>query len=102
MSENRQKIFGADFFKMGLEAQTFNSILQFCYHLKVSNFLLRDDPCVDEMDEWLCGLLDSNFSLICEDDSCFEVARMLVEMERIIKRKDETRIKEFVDRLPKV
>ena len=24
---------------MGLEAQTFNSILQICYHLKVSNFL---------------------------------------------------------------
>ena len=31
-----------------------------------------------------------------------QVARLLIEMERIIKRKDENRIKEFVDRLPKV
>ena len=54
------------------------------------------------MEEWLCGLLDSNFNLICEDDSCFEVARKMVEMERIIKRKDQTKIEEFVNRLPKV
>merc|ERR1711876_25340 len=62
---------------------------------------IKDDPCEDEMDEWLCVLLDTNFNLVCEDDSCFEVARMLVEMERIIKRKDETRIRDFFDRLPK-
>ena len=54
------------------------------------------------MDEWLCGLLDTNFNLICEDDSCFEVARLLVEMERIIKKKDQEKMKAFVDRLPKV
>lgn len=62
---------------------------------------MSDDPDVDELDEWLCVLLDTNFNLICEDDSCFEVARMLVDMERIIRRKDETRLREFVDRLPK-
>ena len=54
------------------------------------------------MEEWLCGLLDTNFNLICEDNSCFEVARNMVEMERIIKRKDQTKIEEFVNRLPKV
>ena len=54
------------------------------------------------MDEWLCGLLDTNFNLICEDDSCFEVGRLLVEMERIIKKKDKIKIEDFVSRLPKV
>ena len=54
------------------------------------------------MNDWLCQLLDVNFSLICEDDSCYEVARLLVEMERIVKKRDQTRMEEFVARLPKV
>ena len=54
------------------------------------------------MEEWLCGLLDTNFNLICEDDSCYEVASLLVEMERIIKKEDKPLIEEFVNRLPKV
>merc|ERR1712168_1580124 len=47
---------------------------------------IQDDPDIEEMNDWLCQLLDVNFNLICEDDSCFEVARLLVEMERIVKR----------------
>ena len=54
------------------------------------------------MNDWLCQLLDVNFSLICEDDSCYEVSRLLVEMERIVKKRDQTRMEEFVARLPKV
>merc|ERR1712235_82209 len=62
---------------------------------------IQDDPDIDEMNDWLCQLLDVNFSLICEDDSCYEVARLLVEMERIVKKRDQTRMEEFVARLPK-
>merc|ERR1712212_201533 len=62
---------------------------------------IQDDPDIEEMNDWLCQLLDVNFSLICEDDSCFEVARLLVEMERIVKKRDQARMEEFVQRLPK-
>jgi hypothetical protein len=62
---------------------------------------IQDDPDIDEMNDWLCQLLDVNFSLICEDDSCYEVARLLIEMERIVKKRDQTRMEEFVARLPK-
>jgi len=65
-------------------------------------FPCRDGPSVDELEEWLAGLLDANFHLLCEDDSCFEVARHLVEIERIIGRKDKDRLVTYVQKLPQV
>lgn len=62
--------------------------------------VMKAGPCVDELEEWLAGLLDTNFSLICEDDSCFEVARHLIEIERIVGRKDKDRLLAYVQRLP--
>merc|ERR1712228_281308 len=61
---------------------------------------MKDGPTIGELDEWLAGLLDTNFNLLCEDDSCFEVARHLVEIERIVGRKDKDRLITYVQRLP--
>jgi formate dehydrogenase maturation protein FdhE len=66
------------------------------------NNLKRDNPCEDEMEEWLASLLDSNFHLVCEDDSCFEVARHLVQVNRLVHRKDHQKLLEYCEKLPKV
>merc|ERR1711972_33768 len=62
--------------------------------------VLREGPDVEELEDWLAGLLDTNFSLICEDDSCYHVARHLVEVERIKKKKDKDKLVNYVQRLP--
>merc|ERR1711893_459519 len=53
------------------------------------------------MEEWLAGLLDSNFHLVCEDDSCFEVARHLVEVQRLVHRRDHQKLLDYCEKLPK-
>merc|ERR1712050_334160 len=61
---------------------------------------LKQSPDLEELEDWLAGLLDTNFSLICEDDSCYHVARHLVEIERIINKKDKDKLIAYVQRLP--
>jgi len=54
------------------------------------------------MEEWLAGLLDSNFHLVCEDDSCFEVARHLIQVQKLVHKKDHQKLLEYCEKLPKV
>merc|ERR1712227_107383 len=61
---------------------------------------MSDQPFPDELNDWLCQLLDQNFQLICEDDSCYEVARHLCELENLISKKDQDAILSYVRRLP--
>ena len=47
-------------------------------------------------------LLDTNFSLVCEDDSCYEVARHLVNIEDLIGRQDKDKLVDYMKNLPQV
>ena len=64
--------------------------------------ILRDKPYADELEEWLMQLLDTNFSLVCEDDSCYEVARHLVNIEDLIGRQDKDKLVDYMKNLPQV
>jgi len=61
---------------------------------------LKDKPYADELEEWLMQLLDTNFSLVCEDDSCYEVARHLVNIEDLIGRQDKDKLVDYMKNLP--